>query len=621
MWNLDTLVVMWLLTLFACLFVVSYSFVAVNRYFSFKLHKNTFPLTLTILTLNMAMLLFTTYLLPLDIFYATRAAGSDTTSPSGNGTEAGIESRASELTFISDVDGTAGVTHDFRLAWLLVYWLEFAICWFIIPMLISFCSLKYACASEQGGAHQKSPVLERLIRALLQNLKFYLLCLLGLICGMVYLVASTGHGLGDFKPLIISLSHLYSLSYTLILLSTGLIIFPKNLISTERLPTKNTINRYFVELSKTNDDLNDSQMNMLDSADKILQCPESGNGDVVFNQMLNECKLEVQGILNGAELSVSNHFTGSNSSQISNLKKLNNTYNNFMTHYYSFLYYRTHSDSIIHILAQSQSIGSSSSSSSAWNYIKSIATLPLGIACVALSLLIVFLEMTPSNWGHSWIFQGTHWYNFGLQFIIITYNTFVSLYAMSKFKFSHFHLIPNGRSNPTNALYYSLYSSRLLFPLCFNLIVLIPSKMEHRMKSSFEITLYENLTVIPLVDYLNRYLPTFVMAFIMISYKFDIKQKVLLKILGEEYYYQFFGMMMYEPVGDSDSLQRNDDGSDSLLPDSDNGLIGRSRMDEDYEYSLQDGRHLFERASSNYDMSTNADHETDEDNGSARSYL
>lgn len=609
---------MWLLTLFACLFVVLYSFVAVNRYFSFKLHKNTYPLTLTILTLNMVMLLFTTYLLPLDIFDATKAASSESPSPSRNGTEQSIEPRPSGLASINSANE---VTHNFRVAWLLVYWLEFAICWFIIPVLISYCGLKYAFARNQSGSHHRSPILERLTRAVFQNLKFYLLCLLGLICGLVYLVASTGHGLGDFKPLIISLSHLYSLSYTLILLSTGLIIFPKNLISTGRLPNNDTINRYFVELSKTNDDLNESQMNMLEIAEKILHSSESNNGDVVFDQMLNECKLEVQGILNEVQLSISNHFSGSNSSHINNLHKLNNNYNNFMTNYYSFLHYQTHSNSIIHILAQSQSLNSTPSTSSVWKYTKSILILPLSLISIALSLLVVFLEMTPSKWGHGWIFDGTHWYNFCLQFIIFTYNTLVSLYAMSKFKFSNFHLIPNGRSNPTNALYYSLYSSRLLFPLCFNLMVLIPSKTEHRGKSSFEKTLYDNLTVIPLADYLNRYLPTIIMAIIIVSYKFNIKQKVLLKVLGEEYYYQFFGMMMYEPVGDSDSMQRNDARSDSLLPDADNGFGDRSRMDEDYEYSLQDGRCLFERASSNYNMSTNEEHESQDNNSSLRSYL
>ncbi|QLQ81293.1 hypothetical protein HG537_0F00540 [Torulaspora globosa] len=576
---------MWILNLFACVLVVFYSFAVVNRYLSFKLHKNTFPLTLVILSCNLVILLFTAYLLPLDVFYATEAASSDS-----DGTQE---------------TGVVAEQRSFRFAWLLIYWLEFAICWFVIPVLISYCSLKYACGKQVSGTQQRSPVWERLVRAIFQNLKFYLLCLLGLVCGMVYLLASTGHSLSDFKPLIISLSHLYSLSYTLVLLSTGLIILPKNLYAAGRLPTSDSINRYFVELSKTNDDLNDSRMNMLESADRILSIPEPNNGDIVFAEMLNDCKLEVGGILNEADVSLSNRIPGSSSSIVTSLDKLNKYYNEFITHYYNFLHYQTHSNSIIHILAQSQASNRLSSASSAFGYVKSFTILVSAALSIALSLLIVYLEMTPNKWGHSWIFDGDSWYNFALEFIIFAYITFVSLYAMSRFKFSNFHLIPNGRSNPTNALYYSLYSSRLLFPLCFNLMVLIPSQTKNRVKSSFEKTLYDNLTVIPLVGYLNKYLPSIFLAVTILSYKFDLKQKVLLKVLGEEYYYQFFGMMMYEPVGDIDSLQGNDLRRASILTDDGLNFNGRSQMDEDYEYSLQDGRYLFERASSNYDMSVN----------------
>lgn len=596
---------MWLLNLCAGVLSLAYSFAAVNRYFSFKLHKNTFPLTLTILTCNLVILLFTAYLLPLDIFYATRAAiaSGTPTVPQNNGTDTMANGMGVSLAQVRSMDSTIEQP-SFRVAWLLVYWLEFAICWFIIPVLISYCTLKYACGKDTSLTHERSHVWERMIRAVFQNLKFYLLCLLGLVCGMIYLVVSTGHNLSEFKPLIISLSHLYSLSYTLILLSTGLIIFPKNLFSWGRLPTNDSINRYFVELSKTSDDLNESQMNMLESADKILNSSEPNNGDVVFAQMLNECKLEVQGVLNESELSLSNHLSGSSASNITSLDKLNKCYNEFTNHYYNFLHYQTHFNAIIHILAQSQSSSSFSSASSAFRYVRSFAILPLAVLSVGLSLLIIYLEMTPTKWGHSWIFNGTHWYNFALEFIIFTYNTLVSLYAMSKFKFNNFHLIPNGRSNPTNALYYSLYSSRLLFPLCFNMMVLIPPHTQDGVKSSFEKTLYDNLTVIPLVGYLNKYLPCLFLAVTIIGYKFDLKQKVLLKVLGEEYYYQFFGMMMYEPVGDNDSLQANDHRRSSILTD--DGFMGiRSQMDEDYEYSLQDGRYLFERASSNYDMSTN----------------
>lgn len=576
---------MWLITACVSILPIICSYVVVNRYFSFKLHKNTYLLTLAILMFNMIILLFTTYLLPLDIFYGARAS---------------IENESSEV-----------ITHNFSLIWKFIYWVEFVLCWFVIPVLISYITLKYACGKQQDPHPSRSQLGRRLALAVYHNIKFYMLCLTGLFFGVVYLVSSTGHGLGDFKPLLISLAHLYSLSYTLVLLSTGLIIFPRNLFAEVRSPKSAMINRLFVELSKSNDDLNDSQLNMLENAERILHSSEIEE-DMAFNEMLNQCKMEVQSMLNDRKLSISNFSAVSTggSTSIRTLKKLNSHYNKFITHFYNYLHNQTTSNDIIHTLAESQSL---SSSLGRW---RRISISIMAIVSTVLSMLIAYLEITPNKWGHAWVFDGTHWYNFGLEFVLFSYNTLIALYAMSKFKFSNFHLIPNGRSNPTNALYYSLYSSRLLFPLCFNLMVLIPSGENasyDSMNSSFARTLYNSLIRIPLANYLNRFLPPIFMAFILISYKIDLKQKILLRVLGEEYYYQFFGMMMYEPAAEVDQEAGNT-GDASLFFDSDGPLSQRSRMDEDYEYSLQDGRYLFERASRNSDHSHSSNNDNENTN-------
>ncbi|CAR27849.1 ZYRO0D08030p [Zygosaccharomyces rouxii] len=578
---------MWLITTFVLVFPIICSYVVVNRYFSFKLHKNTYLLTLSILMLNMIILLFTTYLLPLDIFYGARAS-------------------------IENGSSSEAVTHNFSVIWKFIYWLEFVLCWFVIPVLISYISLKYACAKQQDPHSSRSQMGQRLALAIYHNIKFYMLCLTGLFFGIVYLVSSTGHGLSDFKPLLISLAHLYSLSYSLVLLSTGLIIFPRNLFAEVSSPKSETVNRLFVELSKSNDDLNDSQLNMLENAERILHSSEVQD-DPSFNEMLNQCKIEVQSMLNDRKLSVSNFnaVSTSGSTSISTLEKLNHHYNKFVTHFYNYLHNQTNSDGIIHTLAESQSL---SSSSGRW---RSILITVVAIISTALSVLVAYLEITPNKWGHARVFDGTHWYNFGLEFVLFSYNTLVALYAMSKFKFNNFHLIPNGRSNPSNALYYSLYSSRLLFPLCFNLMVLIPygeNASYDSMNSSFARTLYNSLIRIPLANYLNKTLPPIFMVFILISYKIDLKQKILLRTLGEEYYYQFFGMMMYEPAGEVNQDAGNTSPT-SLFFDNDGPLSQRSRMDEDYEYSLQDGRYLFERASRNSNSNDNTTSNNENTNG------
>ncbi|EDO18763.1 hypothetical protein Kpol_1028p36 [Vanderwaltozyma polyspora DSM 70294] len=550
------------------------SLVVINRYFSFKLHKNTYPVTLSLLSLNMMILLSTTYLLPLDLYYSA-TSGSSYEDPVSNSTVL-LQRSTESLTKLLHTKLDA-VQHNYRIIWLIIYWLEFVLCWITIPILISYVSLKYYASRVE--------VKERIKKAIFQNIKFYLISAVGIIIGIIYLIATTGHAIGDLKSLLISLAHLYSLSYMLLLLSSGLILLPSHLLSQGRLPTEESNNRLFVELSKTNDDMNDSQLVMNENATIILQTPELNNGDVTFNDVLSNCKIEVQSLL--AELKITNPNSVLHSqANIVTLDKLNSVYNKFITQYYNFLYYREHSNSIIHTLAHANSPSVSN--------LKRLVIIFFGIICMFLSILVFFLELIPIRWAHGWLFFGSRWYNFSLQFIILSYNTLVSLYAMSKFKFSNFHLIPNGRSNPSNALYYSLYSSRLLFPICFNLMSLIPTNNDTiASKSSFETTLYYDLKIIPLVNMLNRYAPIVFMILVPISYQYDLKQKVLLRVLGEEYYYQFFGMMLYEPVsspseGTSDPLSSNNE--------------NRRRMDEDYAYSLQDGRYLFERASSNYNM-------------------
>ena len=530
----------------------------------------------------MVVLVATAYLLPFDLFHTANLNSDSNSSNStipivANDTMTNIQKR--DLTNI--IQEQQEQPSSIKYIWYSIYWIQFVLCWLIIPVLISYISLKYELP--------RGKVRERMSKAIFQNVKFYSLCLVGIVIGIIYLVTSTGHSIRDFKPLLISLAHLYSLSYTLILLSTGLIIFPRDLLSKARSPTLESNNKLFVELSKVNDDLNDSQLNILDNASKILNSNELTNGDVTFNELLNECKLEIQTKL--SEIKISPTITNpiGTSSPINTLSKLNKNYNKFIVHYYNFIYNKTHSDEIIHTLAQSHKPSS--------ELFKRVTLTILGLLSFILSLLILFLEIIPTKWAHGWIFLGNHWYNFALEFIILHYNTMTSLYSMSKFKFISFHLIPSGQSNPSNALYYSLYSSRLLFPLCFNLMVLIPSAGTG-LQTSFETTLYNDLELIPLVHFLNKYLPMIFMILIPVSYKYDLKQKILLKVLGEEYYYQFFGMMMYEPTATNLNGNNNSNDLSPLNP----GINNRSRIDDDYEYSLQDGRYLFERVSGNFNL-------------------
>ena len=113
-------------------------------------------------------------------------------------------------------------------------------------------------------------------------------------------------------------------------------------------------------------------------------------------------------------------------------------------------------------------------------------------------------------------------------------------------------------------------------------------------ESSFEKVLYQDLKLIPLVDILNRYLPVIFIIVVPLGYLLDLKNKVLVKVLGREYSYELFGIFT-DPAPPREEV--SNDSSQAM---------DRSRLDEDYEYSLQDGRYLFQRATSNYNLREDA---------------
>lgn len=426
-------------------------------------------------------------------------------------------------------------------------------------------------------------------------------------------------------------------------MATGLVIVPRDLYNSARTPTLESANKLYVELSNLSDDFNEVKLTFSDSANKILKTAPVSTADVVFNETLTECQMEIEEKLNylrnyknvltpGVDILSHGITAGMSSgttrpSSIMELDKLNEVYQKFLSNYYNFIYIQNSAGQVIANISKSQLRTTS------LNRVNKVGLSLIAFIAGTLSSLVLLLEILPLKWFHAWLFIEKRYYNLILHFTILSYNILISLYAMSKFKFFHFHLINDGYSSPTNALYYSLYSSRLLFPLCFNFMSMVPLFYHGKKisESGFGKTLLHDLTLIPLVNWLNKYLPIFFMSVIPLSYKFDFKRKVLMKILGPEYYYQLFGMMLFQP--DQDSLDENvlrshsnnlnesatysdshhnissyystgDVGLPRTLPMLIDNSTSSNRISQDYDYALQEGKYLFERAcaSENYNL-------------------
>lgn len=559
---------LWLIFLASVVIMTVAAFFFVNRVLSFKLYKNGYPMTLFILFVNMFLLLSITYLLPLDVFYAAQSVGKDTPL-APNGTASAIYTRTDiQMQTQGDILSTPTTSPNFHFLWNFLYWSQFAICWFILPVLISYVDLKYLYPRDSSDSW--TYIMKRVQTAIYMNLKFYVFCAIALLLGLLYLFMATRHGIKDIKPLIIAMSHLYSLSYTLILLSNGLVKLPKSLLLQEQNEKK-----MFVKLSQNNEDLNEAKLGLLEVAEKIISLNVENQADLDLQQAVQECQMEVQRKCNELQLTIPKLSTNSHVHTIE-LSKLNNYYNTFSKEYYNYTYHQANADEIIHTLVRSQS--------KAISIPLNLSAKISGFVLMLLSILVFLLQVTPVKFGHAWIFMGKTFWNFLLEMSILLYNTICSLYSLLHVKIHNFHLVRNGNSSPKNALYFSLYSSRLLFPLCFNYMTLVPRATDVEHKSGFDKVLYHQLEKVPLAKFLNEYLPIFFVLIVPLSQYFDLKDKLLSKVLGEEYYYQLFGSISTD---------------DRPLTTS---TTQRTRVDEDYEYSLQDGQYLFERATSNYDM-------------------
>lgn len=535
--------------------------------------------------------------------------------------------------------------------WFATYALQFIICWFLLPCLISYHSLNYSTYSIHGPIRQ-------LYGSVIQNLKFCGISLIVLF--LTYIFSIIFLSIHSIWPIIISLCHLYSLSFTLILLSMGLIIVPKTLYNSLFINESKLINQYYIFLSKQNDELNDSKLYLLDHSFNILQSKPLNNGDVEFNRLLKSCQQEVKVKIdelnydeNDTDHNQNNYillddYNGEDSENmfvpIKNINKLNKEWNKFIANFYTLKYHRYQISQLIHRLAKQSSINLDSTlnlnystrsyKKTTFQLICTVFIFSSLIITSTLSFCIIFFEILPIRL-LNWIFwERISSFRCSIPvtlLVILIYNKLIALYSMTIIKFQNFHLTPNGESNPINLFYFISYGNRLLFPLYFNIMTILPESIIER--TQFSKILYHQIQVIPLVNWLNKWLPPIFITTVLLSYYDNkLKWKILNKFISDDTLYQIFGWFNLDAY-----LEENDLSTGSIFYNSHNndhnsvGGIDNERVSistnprfsinsnisalstittnnndndidilnmNDIEYSLQDGKYLFERAMS-----------------------
>lgn len=501
----------------------------------------------------------------------------------------------------------------YKYLWFTTYAIQFILCWFLLPCMISYHELNYSIYSLHGP-------LQQIYGSMIQNVKFYAIC--GVILVIGFILALMTLSIHSNWPIIISLCHIYSLSFTLTLLAMGLVIVPRDLYQRLFMKESHIINRYYITLSRQNDELNDSKLYLLDHSINILHSKPLTTGDVEFNKLLTNCKDEVKQKLDQLdwENRYNDHLLNDNDDMFTPIKsidKLNKEWNQFITHFYTIQYHQYQIDKYIHLLAKQSAINIPNNTDTSVNLTYSqsygqmlhkwgvnILLFTLLVLSIITSISVILLETLPARLT-KWVI----WNRLSattaapILIIILIYNKLISLYAMTIIKFQNFHLTPNGHSNPRNLFYFILYGNRLLFPLYFNLMTFIPAKVYE--ETQFNKILYNQIKLIPIVNWLNKWLPPIFIILIGISYYNNkLKWQILNKFISEDTLYQIFGWFDLEDYNEENGLSsgalfgKNNNNNDEI------GEIDNERLSistnitntNDIEYSLQDGRFLFERA-------------------------
>lgn len=534
--------------------------------------------------------------------------------------------------FLSDFlvpgDISSHGAYSYKYMWVVTYMIQFILCWFILPCMISYHELNYSIYSLQGP-------IQQVWGSLIQNIKFYAICAIVLVIGFVLALLTLS--IDSIWPIIISLCHIYSLSFTLTLLAMGLVIGPRDLYHRLFMKESSVINSYYIALSRQNDELNDSKLYLLDHSINILHSKQVTTGDIEFNELLTNCQDEVKQKLD--QLDWENRYndhllndTDDMFTPVKNIDRLNKEWNQFITHFYTIQYHQYQIDKYIHLLAKQSAVNISSNTSINLTYTQSygqmlnkwgsnISLFVILIMSIILSFCVILFEILPAR-----LTQWIIWERMTTELaaillnLILIYNKLISFYAMTVIKFQNFHLTPNGNSNPRNLYYFILYGNRLLFPLYFNLMTIIPPTLYE--ETQFNKLLYHQIKVIPIVNWLNKWLPPIFIIVIGISYYNNkLKWQILNKFISEDILYQIFGWFELEDYNEENGLssgsifgKNNNDGLGDIdnerfsISTNNNGAASTNlNNNNDIEYSLQDGRFLFERAIN----STNSNRYTD----------
>ncbi|ODV91554.1 hypothetical protein CANCADRAFT_17936, partial [Tortispora caseinolytica NRRL Y-17796] len=406
--------------------------------------------------------------------------------------------------------------------WRMLYWLQFALTWLILPILQGYI--------ESG---QDLPS-RKLADSLRYNAKFQLAMLTAGIVGIVYLTISAGLSLASVKALAIALSHCYTLIGAIWLLGHGLVNVPRMVLV--KSFHEHYLNRLYKSAPRAHDAFMDAESDLTDICSEVLALAPVKAG--AFEDWIDSLLAMIPATAS------SRNFRSPDPASISS-KYLASLSNRLHAVHRRRIRTEAEWNQLVHSAIKTQELVNSRSTRSLvfsesknlfnprMSYIIYTLISPwlsrlVGFALIFLSSVLVSSEVTHGTRLNLIGLTVSHTSGLGQQILssaILLYVCLTAFYSLSKVRVTQLYSIVKGHTDYSSAIFYSMYLCRLTIPLSYNYLTLQLDR-----SSMFEEFLGKSINLSVISESINDWLPRFILIPVILT-GFNIYDK-LSKILA-----------------------------------------------------------------------------------------
>ncbi|AOA60906.1 hypothetical protein PP7435_CHR1-0595 [Komagataella phaffii CBS 7435] len=466
---------MWIWLTFSLVATLLLAILFIRRYIDYR--EVSLPLLAT-LTLSIYLPLSIVFLLPLDIY---------------NG---GSESEGKII---------------YRM-WQLNYWLTFLLTWALLPFFQYYTRSGYYDAKDKA-----TDSINKLIR--------YQLALLTVGFSILAYCLLTGKfKLKSLKSIVITCSHIYSLTIALWMMSHGLISIPKSIYRRSSVD----VNQLYLKIPSLSTSKHDHLLNYKDVCYKIMKYPRNPENSEWLDSLIDKIPASIR--------TESNHSVLIDGADSESLVKLSENLSIYKHKYLEAL--NQFSETMDEALKWEEILDSKNSGSSVlifqhqpdhifnkfprfnyvyYNHLRYHVHVLAGVLSLLISMVIVQSETFHST--RASLLKYIINLNFHTRlnsvtvFCFLSYMVVVTLLTLTQVKvFNIYKISPHGNSNPSSFIFFLTYASRLTIPLSYNFTMLLSND-----SSQFQKFLGESIKLIKAGEVINDILPRLIIVPIILE--------------------------------------------------------------------------------------------------------